>query len=182
MRSALLAVCALVLAGCAQPASPPTATTPSTPTPPTGAPSNETEGIRISVALASEFIRPGDEALVELRLENEGPPVTYADGGCGPTPWVVELVAANGTVVAPLPPDPRCLGPPMRELPLRTGESLWHNLTWDGFRRWRDAELNVHEEPAPAGWYVVRAQAPVQRDGATIAPVASVVLEVGARR
>lgn len=131
---------------------------------------NTVGDVTLTGTLAPGIVSPGENITAEFTLVNAGTNATYTSGGCGTRPWVFEVVAQNGTVVAPLGPDPRCLGQPDREHILQPGKPIGARFGWNATIKWRDDQGTVHAEPAPPGRYALRASAPLTRDGLALAP------------
>lgn len=129
-------------------------------------------------SLDTASITPGTLATAAFTLRNTGAPATYVTGGCGSKPWTFEIVAPNGTLVGPVAPDPRCLGPPDAVRSLLTGGTLDHSLGWDGFRKWRDEQGEVQRAEAEPGVYALRATVRVERAGVTVEPELELRLRV----
>lgn len=167
MRGLLLLLAVALLAGCAEDGAP------APPTPLLEARESVAQ-FQLTAQLDPGTIRPGDNATVRFTLLNEGPPASYTQGGCGTEPWVLRIVAPNGTQVGPVGSDPRCLGPPLQEVVLATGGTVVIDLRWDGIRKWRDEAFEIQRAPAEPGAYTMSAKADVRRAGASFAPAAEV--------
>lgn len=149
----------------------PTPTTDPTPGPGPDADRDEEGGLVLTGTLDRATIASGEDTTATFRLENKGADVAYTSGGCGPSPWVYEIVAPNGSVVGPLGPDPRCLGPPTSEVTLEAGDALDGELAWDGIERTRDPDtLEVRARELPPGTYEIRASVTLTRGGETFEP------------
>lgn len=185
MRAAcLLLAAASALAGCLDETydpgadgAPPTESTP-TPAPGPARPldnRSERDDFRMSVTIDRSTIEPGEDVTATFVLANRGADATYTVGGCGPAPWVFEILAPDGRVVGPLGADPRCLGPPSREVTLESGSTLEWTLAWDGVERARDPDTyEVTAREVPAGTYEVRATVPLARNGFSHAPTVGI--------
>lgn len=178
----LLLAAASALAGCLDESYDPGASgTPPTGTTPAPGPASpvenasERDAFRMTVTLDRGSIAPGEDVTASFTLRNLGDDATYTDGGCGPSPWVFEIVASDGRVVGPLGPDPRCLGPPSREVTLERGDALEWALAWDGIERSRDPDTyEVTAREVPAGTYAVRATVPLARNGVAREPTVGI--------
>lgn len=128
--------------------------------------------------LEREETRPGDALVTNFHLTNRGTALLYDEGGCASAPWVFEIRAEDGTLVGPLPPDPRCREAALTTRQLAANEALSHAFSWDAHRKWYDEAGAVQREPVPPGLYTLRAEVLVERDGAPIRPAVQLVLRV----
>lgn len=169
LLAAALAV-ALLVAGCAGPAS----------TGPRLRDDTTVAQVLLEGSLEREETRPGDALVSNFHVTNRGATVVYQEGGCASAPFTFEIRAENGTLVAPLGPDPRCLADPTPLAPrvIARGEAISHAFSWDANRKWFAQNGTVMREPAAPGLYTLRADVTVERDGARIQPAVELVFRV----
>lgn len=134
--------------------------------------------VHLAATLEREETRPGDALVSNFHLTNRGTALLYDEGGCASAPWLFEIRAENGTIVGPLPPDPRCHGAPVTTRQLAANEAVSHAFSWDAHRKWYGEGGAIEREPVPAGLYTLRAEVLVERDGAPLRPAVELVFRV----